>query len=200
MEGGREWGLQFSICNSLNYLNCPSTNMYNFYFNFLVNRSYLCDRIIVHLFSSVYLSVWRNELHTIKWENTSLFSLIPTIHANQTPVWIWSGEFLQEITTLINKRKKCTCLQYLVMAAPRGCSLLLSAVPTMAKILWCDILLLSIRSFTWFTTGVPWVMVPVLSNTTTFTCKKIKIQWLDDPPHHLSRNKKKVCFDKQMTI
>lgn len=68
--------------------------------------------------------------------------------------------------------KYLTFLQYFVIAAPRGCSLLPSAVPTMASILLRGSWLPSTRNFTCVTSGVPWVIVPVLSNTTTFTCSK----------------------------
>lgn len=59
-----------------------------------------------------------------------------------------------------------TCLQYLVIAAPSGCSLLFSAVPTMASSRDRGILFPSTTILTWITLGAPYVMVPVLSNTT----------------------------------
>lgn len=62
--------------------------------------------------------------------------------------------------------QKTTCLQYLVIAAPRGCSLLFSAVPTMARSRERGILLPSTTILTWTTSGEPYVIVPVLSNTT----------------------------------
>lgn len=62
--------------------------------------------------------------------------------------------------------QKTTCLQYLVIAAPRGCSLLFSAVPTTARSRERGILLPSTTILTWTTSGEPYVIVPVLSNTT----------------------------------
>lgn len=65
-----------------------------------------------------------------------------------------------------------TCLQYLVIAAPRGCSLLFSAVPTIARSRERGILLPSTTILTWTTSGEPYVMVPVLSNTTDWICSR----------------------------
>ena len=59
-----------------------------------------------------------------------------------------------------------TFLANSVMAMPSGCSLLRSAKPTMAVNSWWGHTLSATKSITWVTSGLPWVSVPVLSNTT----------------------------------
>ena len=66
---------------------------------------------------------------------------------------------------------RLTLFAKLVTATPSGCSLLLSASPTMAvKSCWGHTLSTT-NSTIRVTTGLPWVSVPVLSNTTVFTCR-----------------------------
>lgn len=60
------------------------------------------------------------------------------------------------------------------MAAPSGCSLLFSAVPTMASSRERGILFPSTTILTWITLGAPYVIVPVLSNTTDWTWPPVK--------------------------
>ena len=58
-----------------------------------------------------------------------------------------------------------TFLANSVMATPSGCSLFRSAKPTMAVNSWWGHTLSATNSITWVTSGLPWVSVPVLSNT-----------------------------------
>lgn len=69
---------------------------------------------------------------------------------------------------------RLTCRQWVAMATPSGCSLLASADPTSTRIFLRGKRATSHSTRTRVTLGTPWVMVPVLSNITTWICRSKK--------------------------
>ncbi len=118
--------------------------------------------------SFIYLNRWFNQNWTGNRLSRIYESCVCMAH---------NAQRLHHMKLYWSFKVSCVCwffqtfLQCLATAVPSGCSLLASAVPTIARTFRRGSLARSHRTSTLVTCGTPLVMVPVLSNITAPTCR-----------------------------